>query len=846
MHGGPRTVVTTHADTQRSFGQSYTLGIKDAELRKMAATAMDTLRNCNRQGLRLVKYSSLGGDPTESFEQAFAQLAFTYIKDKAPRLLDHMAGFQLIDRNDDNTKSVGIFGFRLGHQWVYAPVFFLNGDLKGHELLYLKDKDLFVPLKENWVNHLMAKRPHILGEQTHETTRSLGVMQPDVRNLSIPPYYSKYSATRADVAVPANWPEWAVDFLPALGSLTTTSPNQKHASLDHQFTVPRLMKDSLVFCQMVKNACESYPEIGRLCRQYYGDDFLKEALVSLRDAVQTQQLQPPTYSQVSVLHGRVPVKQAAGPPVEIKNQDDVTITDNLGEEGREKLYRDGYLVRDYRSGDEVSEAYNVQSEAALSNPDASGFYDVLVRPTNFEELLILNEPQTSRGKQKFATVIRTDGKKNWINAHRTTLWTKPQTRNSDDQRKKYDSLGGVGKDSLKKDSTYVVVSPTAQGNLEGSAPFRVEDSFGDGRYRVHWLDSADRGRPTYLPAVQGGVGFYDGTPDSYLGDEHYHGTALIQFNDREGVRFKSLQGTLLVPAEAKVLTVEQEYTQVEDDDGPGPGWINREEWHSKNDPIDPGNWSDIQLEIMQKTAALKLDCDHTEACINNGPRVSRFAAFTELIRDYGFREKTAKNLLAAAERSHFDGRAAEFRVKYAQGYPMLGPGPTAPAIPEAQFGYDSTGSGYHTQQQQVDWQGVPELSSGMVDQNVYNSHPDAMPDPMAMQAAQQAGQMNQKEVFDASLIASLLKTVRKDSLVDRYTGDLMKALDRLGRILFMFYWHNDDFMQRYGKADMPELEDTVRNAFEILGDLLLFLTEKDVNPMPGADLEPDVAEAAGG
>jgi transitional endoplasmic reticulum ATPase len=41
-----------------------------------------------------------------------------------------MAGFQLVDRNEDNTKAVGVFGFQLGKQWVYAPVFFLNGDLK--------------------------------------------------------------------------------------------------------------------------------------------------------------------------------------------------------------------------------------------------------------------------------------------------------------------------------------------------------------------------------------------------------------------------------------------------------------------------------------------------------------------------------------------------------------------------------------------------------------------------------------------------------------------------------------------------------------------------------------------
>ena len=114
-----------------------------------------------------------------------------------------------------------------------------------------------------------------------------------------------------------------------------------------------------------------------------------------------------------------------------------------------------------------------------------------------------------------------------------------------------------------------------------------------------------------------------------------------------------------------------------------------------------------------------------------------------------------------------------------------------------------------------------------------------------MQQAQQAGQLGQKEVFDTAMITGLLKAVRQDSLVDRYMGDLLKALDRLGRVLFMFYWHNDEFTDRYGKADMPELEDTLRNSFEVLGDLVLFLKEKDVEPlMRGDDGEPDVEDAA--
>ena len=119
-------------------------------------------------------------------------------------------------------------------------------------------------------------------------------------------------------------------------------------------------------------------------------------------------------------------------------------------------------------------------------------------------------------------------------------------------------------------------------------------------------------------------------------------------------------------------------------------------------------------------------------------------------------------------------------------------------------------------------------------------------DPGAMQAATDAAGQGQKEIFDTAMIGSMLKAVRQDSLVDRYLGDLMKALDRLGRIMFMFYWHNEEFMERYGKQDLPELEDTLRNSFETLGDLTLFLKQKTVDPFGGGEQmgEPELEDAA--
>ena len=171
----------------------------------------------------LFKSAQIGQGGETEFEQAFSSLAYAYLKDKAPRLLDYLVGFQLVDRNEDNTKAMGVFGFSVGDQWLYAPVFFLNGDLKGHELLYLKNKDAFVPMKENWVNYLISRKPHVLGEQSSESTAELGGLQPDIYGLSMSP--STGFGKRG-------FDQWSRPFLPVYAATKTASARSLYKSAE--------------------------------------------------------------------------------------------------------------------------------------------------------------------------------------------------------------------------------------------------------------------------------------------------------------------------------------------------------------------------------------------------------------------------------------------------------------------------------------------------------------------------------------------------------------------------------------------------------------------------------------
>jgi hypothetical protein len=169
---------------------------------------------------------------------------------------------------------------------------------------------------------------------------------------------------------------------------------------------------------------------------------------------------------------------------------------------------------------------------------------------------------------------------------------------------------------------------------------------------------------------------------------------------------------------------------------------------------------------------------------------------------------------------------------------MISGAPNSPSFPEPYYGYDPmTGGNIPTMMPSEFNQKIPDMSASKTDRSIF--YPFG-PDPKAMQVAQQASQSGQKEIFDTAMLGGLLKAVRQDNIVDKYMGDLKKGLDRLGRILFLYYWHGEKFKDRYGKQDMPELEDGLRNGFENVGDIVLKLMQKTIEASPdegtGVDL----------
>jgi hypothetical protein len=768
-----------------------------------------------------IKRADLGGDgQSVPFEQALSNLAHAYLKDRAPQLLDHELGFQLIEKNEDNDRAVGIFGFRVGRQLLYVPVFFLNGELKGHELLYLKESDTFVPLKENWINYVLNRKPNIIGEEVTPNIAQLGVEQPNMDMFRESP--GKWAS---------DTPAWLQPALPGLMyALGRVVARPLH--------VPGLLKENADAAFKFVEMLNAFPRLARPIVELYGADTVKQAIELAKTAGCSGKSHSMKKKKKRRRTSIMPVqksKEAAArelrdSKLKIRIYDDTTVlrasmsSAGLTEKEAQTLKRDGFIISDERTDDEVSKAYQVEEPLALRNPDATGIYNVLCRPDDFKRCLYIHSPYNSRGTKPNAVVVQLeDGNKPWTETHSGNIFVSEDgiEETDDDYPTWFKNQQGVT--DLQEGGMYVIVAPNGQGTgvfeVRKQLPAEGEEKC----YAVWWQNRWAR-RPDYLPPIA--ERYHDYTCG-------YDGPETLSLNRIKGSKFVARLSCLYAPQGAKCIAVKSppkpkkdalrygELTPISD-------------YAASSDPpaLRPGNLADLQVGIYKTSEELRVFNSGAEAIINN-TRMAPKAALITLVRDYGLREKAAREILKRANLQ----RGYKCRIKVAQ--PYMDTGMMAPPFPDQYMGTDNImGSGLPTQfgpdEQEV---AVPGLEAAQ-----YGPPMSGPPEPYMANQIMQAAQTGQKEVLDTSVLGNLLKATQNDTLIERHLSDLMKGLDSLGRLLFNLYWHHDKFEDRYGENSLPELTDAMRNAFESLGDVTLELKQKTVEPYPDEGVDSFIGD----
>jgi hypothetical protein len=812
-----------------------------------------------------IKTAGESDSPESGVETAFSNLAHATVADKVSELSQYEIGFQIIDKSSDSTKMVGAFGYKIGSKMVIVPVFYINGELKAAHM-YLPSSDQFIPLDAGYSGYLVGHKEQKIGDGVSRNLSLLGVMPPNLYQLSRPP--NKFASAT----------DLRKELLPALAYLATDNPvtNPKYAGMK---TVPDLLKEAgePLFRYLVEKIGAEYPKILKYVDELYGEEMLtdvakhiaaakqiKEAKSLLKDA-QTYEFgeTPPGVWDGKVhaineggeawnhdyrkrwRHNDDKPKSHLGKMMEpkcavSKNNEVKVITSDevkggprpdllhdLSTKDRERLIKEHVVVKDNREDKEVTIAFNVQTEMRLRNPDRTGLFEILVKPDKFERCLVIYGPYDQTGRNTFCTCISLETKR-WINIHHSRLWAEAEV---DDEawREWFKKL--PDKDS-PGDGLNIALLPWG----EGTVPFDVARNYGTDKDKTKIFDvwfrrHAEINQPFYQE---------DYPRDFKPFRQGPYRNQSIRLTQLPGKKIKTTEGDVCLPLGVKFISLKPAENPKKDSDK------DRFEVHSSPPPLEPGNLVDMQRILSSVTQPLKIFCDGKDMTFDESNRLGKVAGLKQLIVGYGLREKAARAIIDEAERLGKSGKSYTVLLKKAEpGAPigdMVAGAPNNVPFPEFNTSFDPmTGSNIPTQTYS-EWNSkVPDMSAFRTDRSVYQPQG---PDPNSIALATQAARTGQKEVFDTTMLGGLLKSVQQDSMVDKYLPDLMKGMDRLGRILFIFYWRGEEFKERYGKNDMVDLEDGLRNSFDGMGELILSLKRKSVDPYRDDGTDADLSSLA--
>lgn len=732
-------------------------------------------------------------------EQDFGSLAYTFLADRAPKLIDYLLGFETVEQEADGSRAVGIFGFKINDVYYYVPVFFINNQIKGMDMLFNKKTNSMVPLQESWIDHILHNNALTLGESAGPS----GELAKDFENLNFdflrePPSAKEASARSGrvrDIAIDG-FNTWNL-IQEKIASSLDTDNEFKEAFAATIACVQDKGKEIYKYSEDVSDSKlvaflenTGGPKAVRALANSFSDIKFANAALTFYPSVASL--------IVNEFNEKLAPKTAED---DVKIVSSITEYTDANDKERKKLVTHGFAIKDIRPSANKSEVFPDDYTQKFSNPSEPGKYDVLLDNGGTTEAwvflpaqpdaksVIAFEPETKTTMTVKANKLYVRGDK--LEA-KTTPYKTAIPLDEIDVSKKYIFIN----DKLQASSIFspssVVSSNSSRTLINGYFDDRYESTSNNYGTAPTW-------RPE--PAIIRDV-------------------CKVQLADFASDTLRVVGDKLIVPSDWKALEVNNDY------------FDNAENRRAFN----PGTLLDLD-EALFKNAVHKLTVENPDQfggsyhiymdSFSEGPFNYKQAAY-RLVKHYGLNVDDTYELLKDADVNIKSRRL----VKLAQGVGVAMPAP----YPETMTPDPYTGALMQSPQYQQmvgEFTGVPELQDPM--QRGFNmggqteSEQENAIDTEVAALLEQAAQTGQRTVFDQGAIAGLTKIYDVSSVIDMYLPDMVKALDRLGRILFLYYWKNLEFTDRYGSEDIANMEDNIRSVFKNYGDLILKLKEKSID-----------------
>lgn len=783
----------------------------------------------------------------EQLEQDFSKLAYMFVADKAAQLMRYVLGFEVVEQEPDGSKAVGVYGFKVGEDYYYIPAFFITNQVRGVDMIFSKKTNMFFPLTEEWVDNIIQRDAIELGDSADAKSTRPDFENPNfdfVRRPSIGAAYGSKAAEAADAEGYDEFEEGKSLFKAAWDAMCATTIEKLRSDKGLQEAVAGFV-GAANGKELSKKA-----ESGDLVR-WLSEQGGPAAVSSLFDALCTNvkfaNAALTVYPDVESLHvyqfkpTALGCKKAEEPKLRIVEDVEGSTSDT----DRQRLLVNGFYIDDKRDPQDLSRTYEYDHAATFGTVDGVGKYDVLTADGTTQKAWVLESIKTQEdGRRRFVVTDPEGTLKMRGTAESDKIYAKGQRLAEVDGL--YDNA--IPLSQMAEDYTYLLLDKSGKNCIVG---FRMNGATfvpGENPKVDGWIHGCD----LCCEAPCSSYGARDGEFDIYKNDPYRDRAGHLRPEHRHSSSFRGLtltKGTgkavvagdrIIVPSNYKAVVLETPYDV-------------REKAKEHQPSISLGDIRSLQFE-MEKAAF------HELSVIKDGPEFYIGIKGHGLSRPYGYKqacmslngrlglsvEDTERLLDKAAEdgeaHTHVHlGKAAQFvgvqmpapppeaaSMDPYTGTPVYGPYEQAvqapfygaPPVPHGNPYGENLGGEGETQQGygSADTRGMPGGNEGA-----------APIDPEAMDLASQAGQIGQRHVFDYAAIGGLAKVFDTGALIDSYIPQFMQAVDRLGRVLFLYYWKNEDFGERYGSSETVELEDTLRSVFKQFGNLALTLRQKTID-----------------
>lgn len=846
------------------------------------------------------------------FEDDFGSLAYQFVNDRAPALIPYLLGFEVVDRNEDGSKAVGIFGYKVDEDFYYIPAFFLNNQVRGVDLILNKKTNQFVPLTEKWIDFIINKHSIRIGTPASNEVRDT-MRNPDLTFVQRPQL--------------------------ALGKIAEGSDNApwtpKEAWNHIKEATARIMSEDAVFREMfagavqkggVEKAAESKyfkdfmekvggPEcMTRFLKAMHDVDFANAALSLYKDA---EAFWTENLKEASIHVDRMRKIADAKPKVRVVSSTEGlakvaqdTPASDIGEadkplsveENARQIVEHDFTIEDLRKDDEVAKVTDdealVDFEHRFQPPEGPGRYNFMMSDGMSREGVMLNTV-ISPSCDDNNTLICFEDEGNILTeaCPRAIVTTEFSEESVGEGAGDKDSLKElfnkatpisdieIGANDPRRDDGVPYLFIDDKGNAAG--PFFIKFTIEDGEH-VRFGTGYGSDAKIVTSAKDGlseSYGFMDWNlrdrfhnEDGSKGDnrdcccpcECCGSSDFISIGSFSGLPKKTSAG-VIIPHDWKALKIRvvRRYAPYVENEKPEDRAEREAKFAKERAEIESKYTFASAMDILETMRSdgiqrIKVASDGVDYFVvvdgtkrRHGPMGYKAAA-VDLVTRFGLRPRRAFDVLAKVasakealllvqipslnktEKKAQDGLVGVSMPAPMEQLPSVDP---YTGIPVYQSPYVDMTQGQFT--------GVPglppeggltrginvggEMERSMGGGEFPDEHNDSLSDgalPIdeeARRLAEDAAKAGQRHVFDQAAIGGLVKVYDTANVVDSYIPDFMDTIDRLGRILFLFYWKHEDFNQRYGSDDVVSMEDRLRNVFKQLGELTLNLKEKAVS-----------------